>query len=56
MIKELYKKMRHKFGKLPKVIIFVSFFTNQDNRTLLVNYVNKLSADHTKLSAKLQKL
>jgi len=48
MIKELYKKIDEKFGKLPKVGFFASLFTKQDDHTLLVNYVNKLSEDHRK--------
>jgi hypothetical protein len=48
MIKELYKKIDEKFGKLPKVGFFASLFTKPDDRTLLVNYVNKLSEDHRK--------
>jgi hypothetical protein len=48
MVKELFKKIDEKYGKLPKTGFFASLFTKPDDRTLLVNYVNKLSEDHRK--------
>ena len=55
MIKELFNLINNKFGDLTKKVFFSSLFSKSDDRTLLINYVNKLSKEHHKTKLEIAK-